>query len=518
MPPLDLGQVEVIKGVASALYGASALGGVINLVSRRPRETERELLVNATTLGGTDVTAFLAQAPASGWSWTLLGGYHGQVRQDRDDDGWTDVAGFNRGLVRLRVFFDNGRGGTALATGGVMLEDREGGTLPGASAPDGRPFAETLVTRHADGGFVGRWLTPGGHIISARGSIMRQSQDRRFGADRERGTRVTWFGEASLAGVRRRHTWVVGAAFQQDRYDARDLPQFDYVFSAPAAFAQDEIALSPALSLAASARVDVHSEYGTLASPRVSLLARPKPGWTLRVSAGTGAFTPTPFTEETDETGLSRLLPLSGLEAEHARGASADVTYTHRPFELTGTVFGSIVNDPTQLEIVGADTVALVNASEATRTWGTELVARYRREGFLAMLTHAWTRSTELDVDEGVRREVPLTPRHTASLNLVWEGEVSGRFGIETYSIGRQRLEDDPYRDTSRPHVLVGFLVERRLGRVRLFLNAENVFDVRQTRWDPLVRPAQRPDGRWTVDAWAPLDGRVFNGGVRVAF
>ena len=36
IPPMDLGQVEVIKGVASALYGAAALGGVINLMSRRP--------------------------------------------------------------------------------------------------------------------------------------------------------------------------------------------------------------------------------------------------------------------------------------------------------------------------------------------------------------------------------------------------------------------------------------------------------------------------------------------------
>ena len=36
IPPLDLGRVEVIKGVASSLYGAGAMGGVVNLVSRRP--------------------------------------------------------------------------------------------------------------------------------------------------------------------------------------------------------------------------------------------------------------------------------------------------------------------------------------------------------------------------------------------------------------------------------------------------------------------------------------------------
>src|SRR4030095_4223531 len=59
VPPLDLSQVEVIKGVDSALYGPSALGGVVNLVSRRPRESEQELLLNATSLGGRDATGWL---------------------------------------------------------------------------------------------------------------------------------------------------------------------------------------------------------------------------------------------------------------------------------------------------------------------------------------------------------------------------------------------------------------------------------------------------------------------------
>jgi outer membrane receptor for ferrienterochelin and colicins len=60
--------------------------------------------------------------------------------------------------------------------------------------------------------------------------------------------------------------------------------------------------------------------------------------------------------------------------------------------------------------------------------------------------------------------------------------------------------------------------VERRIGPAGLFLNAENLTDARQTRWDRLVRPSRAADGRWTVDAWAPLDGRVINGGVRFRF
>jgi iron complex outermembrane receptor protein len=53
---------------------------------------------------------------------------------------------------------------------------------------------------------------------------------------------------------------------------------------------------------------------------------------------------------------------------------------------------------------------------------------------------------------------------------------------------------------------------------MRLLINGENLTGVRQTRWDPLIRPTRAPDGRWTVDAWAPLEGRNVNGGIRVRF
>ncbi len=65
IPPMDLGQVEVIKGVASALYGAGAMGGVINLISRRPgKEPVREALFNRSTRGATDAVLWLS-APLS---------------------------------------------------------------------------------------------------------------------------------------------------------------------------------------------------------------------------------------------------------------------------------------------------------------------------------------------------------------------------------------------------------------------------------------------------------------------
>jgi outer membrane receptor for ferrienterochelin and colicins len=97
----------------------------------------------------------------------------------------------------------------------------------------------------------------------------------------------------------------------------------------------------------------------------------------------------------------------------------------------------------------------------------------------------------------------------------MWEAN-RGRVGVECYYTGRQRLEIDPFRDSSKPYLILGMLAERRFGQFRLFLNAENLTDVRQTKWDPLLRPTPGADGRRTVDAWAPLDGRVFNTGLRL--
>jgi len=42
--------------------------------------------------------------------------------------------------------------------------------------------------------------------------------------------------------------------------------------------------------------------------------------------------------------------------------------------------------------------------------------------------------------------------------------------------------------------------------------------NVRQTKYDPLLRAQRSFVGQWTVDQWAPLDGRVINGGLRLNF
>jgi outer membrane receptor for ferrienterochelin and colicins len=515
IPPVDLGQVEVIKGVASSLYGAGAMGGVVNLISRRPGKTrEREVLVNRSSRGATDAVLWYSTPLSATWGLTLLGTANGQQRNDVNDDGWADLPRYRRGVIRPRLFWDAGDGRTFFATIGTTIESREGGTMPGrVLGPTGAPYTEALDTRRLDGGGAAQMLLRGRYVLTARAAVAQQRHRHQFGEVLERDRHETGFSELAVRGTSSRQTWVAGAAVEHDGYTNRDLPRFDHSFTIPGAFLQDDVAVNAKLSLTASARLDHHSAYGTFLSPRVGALLRGG-GWTSRLSLGTGFFGPSPLTEETEAAGLSRVVIPAALRAERGRSASLDVSRTIGPGTYSLTLFGSRVVSP--IDVERSTGLVLTNAVRPATNAGVDLVGTLRHGPFAATTTYTYVRSREPDGD--ALAEAALTPRHSAGIVGMWEREGAGRLGVEWYYTGRQRLEDNPYRQVSEPYMLVGGLAERQWGRVRLFINAENLTGVKQTQFDPLIRPARATDGRWTVDAWAPLEGRNVNGGIRLHF
>jgi iron complex outermembrane receptor protein len=291
------------------------------------------------------------------------------------------------------------------------------------------------------------------------------------------------------------------------------VPQSAYQYTVPGVFAQDDLDLTRWLAISASGRLDGHSQYGTFFSPRLSALVR-SGRWNSRLSVGTGFFAPTPLTEETEAAGLSRLTIPQPLKAERGQSASFDFSRTDGPVTYTATLFGSRIRNPVKVDVT--DAYVMRNLLEPTTNIGAELLATLRRGTFSGTATYMYVRSRERDGAEHL--DVPLTPRHSVGLIGIWASEDIGRLGLEWYYTGQQRLEANPYRQVSRPYMLFGALVEKRFGHTRLFVNGENFGNVKQTHWDPLLRPTHGVDGRWTVDAWAPLDGRNINGGVRVQF
>jgi outer membrane receptor for ferrienterochelin and colicins len=515
IPPMDLGQVEVIKGVASALYGAGAMGGVVNLISRRPgREARHEVLVNRSSLGATDAIFYGETPLTERWTGSLLGGIHGHEQTDVDSDGWSDLPHYARAVVRPRVFWDGGGGRSVFGTVGVTVENRFGGTMDGASpVAIGHSYREALETTRIDGGATGQTLLKNRYVMTARAAVNSQHHTHDFGDVRERDRHQNSFAEVALRGRNGPHTWVTGVAVEHDTYAPQDVPRFRYAFTVPGIFVQDEIAASSWLSVAASARVDHHGEYGTFFSPRLSALVR-RDGWTSRVSAGTGFYGPSFITEETEAAGLTRLTVPRPLVAERGRSVSWDVGRRFGVASVNLTLFDSQVRHPLHVETV--DAYVLSNLDRPTTNRGLELLGLVRREPIEFVATYTHVRAREWDGTERV--EVSLTPRHSLATVFMVDAEGRGRFGIEGYYTSQQRLDDNPYRAMAPGYLVTGFLAEWRVGVTRLFLNAENLGNVRQGRWDPLLRERPAADGRWTVEEWAPLEGRVFNGGIRVLF
>lgn len=198
------------------------------------------------------------------------------------------------------------------------------------------------------------------------------------------------------------------------------------------------------------------------------------------------------------------------------------MTATRGPLQVNGTLFANRIARPVGLRAaVGAPagSLKLVNAPGVLRTRGAELFAVYNREPVIATAYYATMQSRELSPETGSEREIPMTPRSEAGLDLALEEDEAGAYvALEVLYTRLQSLDDNPYRSISRPYVTYGLLGSKRFGRATVFLNVENLSNVRQSQYDPIVRPSPGAGARRAVPAWAPLDGRIVNGGLRYAF
>ena len=500
IPPMDLGRVELIKEPASAFFGSDATG-LINLLSRKhgtaPR---REFLLNQSSRNATDAVLFFSSPPTGSWSSSFLFGGHRQEETDVDDDGWSDLPGYERGVVHPRVSWDNRQGRSVSGTADVTFEKREGGSA----------FArEAFETKTANGSLSGQMVLGNGSILAGAAMLYVQSRTRDFSDRREHDRYQTATIEITLRRPSPRHTWLAGIA--ADWYALRspvDALPSAYVSSRGGIFVHDDLTVAPWLVVSGTVRLDHHNLYNLQVSPRGSALLKGGP-WEARFSASQGYFTPRLHTAETEAAGLSRLTIEEPLEEETARSVSAEFTHKTRATTLSIAVFRTQIDDPAQID---RTTYTLRTEADPIVTNGAEFLFTARRAQFSVTGTYTHLRSRERGT-----LDLALTPRHSGALIVAAEGS-RGRIAVDVLFTGEQRLERNPFRSTSEPYVITGLLGEYRLGRLRVFVNADNMSDVRQTDWDPIAQPLRDLDGRWTVDAWAPLRGRVVNGGIRVLF
>jgi iron complex outermembrane receptor protein len=129
IPPLDLSQVELIKGSSSSLYGGDAIAGVINFISKKPgARPEWNALANQTMRGGTDIGSFYT-ARNKHWGLTLLNTFTHQVPVDIHNDGFTVLPKLKGFTVNPKLFWYPTDSATVSLAVNTTVDHRIGGDL-----------------------------------------------------------------------------------------------------------------------------------------------------------------------------------------------------------------------------------------------------------------------------------------------------------------------------------------------------------------------------------------------------
>lgn len=122
-----------------------------------------------------------------------------------------------------------------------------------------------------------------------------------------------------------------------------------------------------------------------------------------------------------------------------------------------------------------------------------------------------YTFTDVLSHSNGSSSSFPLTPKHSLGLVLIYEIHGDFRIGLEAYYTGAQKLSDGT---TTTDYWINGVMIEKKFGNLRFFLNFENFLDIRQSNYGPMFTGMQKSPN--FVELYAPTDGRIINGGVKI--
>jgi outer membrane receptor protein involved in Fe transport len=517
VPRLGVERLEVLRGGSSDLYGSGALGGVAQILTRRPGPG-RSLGAEASA-GGSGLVDGVVTAHATGGAWGArlsAQGLHtdGHLAVDASDRGPVDrpVASRHAALdatAERRV----GGGGRFFLRATYYDEARENGT----------PLQEndTWIALAAAGFDRGPWslrlwgstqeLHQAFSAVSADRTTERLARRQRVPADAV-GLSGQW--SRALGG---RHHVVVGLEGRRVSGSTRETGYFGGAATSEldaggtqlsaAGFVEERFQMHPRWLLTATGRVDVWAQregYSMLTplaptvaasdsvfpdrteaalSPRVGLLFRASSVVSLTGSAY-GAFRGPTLNELYRGFRVGGIVtrPNSALGPERLWGGEIGALVARGPLALRLTAFDAEVRDAVANVTLDA-TPSLVTRQRQNigraRSTGLEVEgeARLGDRGTLTAgyaLLHA--RVTDFAAEPSLEgRRLPHIPRHQAVVQARYEAE--WRVGLQARWLG-DAWEDDRNTLVLESAFLLDLFVARRIsGGVEAFAAAENVLD-----------------------------------------
>ena len=520
IPPLDLKQVEVIKGSTSTLYGGGAIAGLVNLISKTPTE-ERDLRfhLNGTSGGGLDINGFYGQKFKKIGT-TIFASHNRNGAYDPAKIGFSAIPKFERFVLnpKLFVYFNDK---TKMNFGvNTTIENRLGGDMlyiKGNGDNTNQYFEENKTQRYSTQ-FVFDHLINEKSSFQIKNSVSYFNRNTTIPSYQFEGTQTASFTEANYTNSTEKSEWVAGVNIWTDNFKEKQITAFplrDYSQNTFGAFVQNSFKATDWLQLEAGLRTDYVIDYGAVFLPRVSALFKIANGLTSRIGGGFGYKTPTIFTEESERLQYQNVMPIDDKtnKLEKSYGANADINYRTYigedwSFSINQLFFYTYLDNPLLLENPSANLYQFVNSPGYIHTKGTETNIKIGYDDLKLFLGYTYT-DARLN-QNGMTVESPLTPKHRINSILMYEIEDKWKVGLEAYYFSPQKLNNGT---TGEGYFITGFMAEKIWERFSLYINFENFLDTRQTRFGSIYTGTiTNPVFK---DIYAPLDGFVINGGIK---
>ena len=520
--PLDLKQVEVIKGSASTLYGGGAIAGLVNLVSKTPTKERRlDLLFNGTSAKGADASLFYGQKFDKIGA-TIYAAYNHGTPYDPAGIGLSAIPRFNRYTLNPKLYFYfNDR--TTLMTGiNATAENRTGGDmqyLEDRGNAEHSYFEQNKTGRYSSQAELNHQINDN-EKWTIKNSVSYFDRSIALPDYLFSGTQVSSYSEVNYSKKGALTDWVAGINYLTDNFrEDRNstFPLRNYHYTTIGGFVQNTWDANKAITLESGLRGDYHNAYGFFLLPRLSALFKFSQHFSSRLGGGLGYKSPTVFTEDAERIDFRNVLPIdvANTKAERSYGANYDLNYrtglfdNQVSFSINQLFFYTRIENPILFVPLANGNYQYQQPGGDLNTKGIETNVKLTYKDFKLFLGYTYA-----DVSQhigSVFSAYPLVSKNRLNNVLMYEKEDDFKIGAEAYYFSPQKLNDG---STGRGYWMAGLMAEKMWERFSLFINFENLTDTRQTKFGPIYT-GSITDPTFK-DIYAPLDGFVVNAGIKL--
>jgi outer membrane receptor for ferrienterochelin and colicins len=526
IPPLDLKQVEVIKGPASTLFGGGAIAGVINFISKTPTEKgEHNFILNKSNIGQTNLGIYSSLRKGK-WGYAILGLVNFQNSYDVDNDDFSETPKSDNFTINPRLFFYPNETTSLMIGNSFTKGNMKGGdmhVIEGDIDANHTYFEQNQTIRNTTTFELDK-KTTNTNSFKIKQSLSFFERKINIPEYQFSGFNTNAFTDISYVWNKQNQTLISGMNIMYDDFKQKDFGVLDAKTFTIGAYIQHTWDISENVKLENGLRLDNanysnvnFSKNQSFILPKIAALFKINDQWSSRIGGGLGYKTPTIFTEETEKNQYQNVLPLNNVKAEKSIGGTADINYKTKIFEdllfsVNQMFFITQINDPLVLENNGTNSY-FINASQSVISKGFETnVKLIFKEDFKLFAGYTYT-NAQAKYLEG-NQFLPLLPKNKLNSALIYEKENNFKFGLEGYFTDKQYL----YNGEQTPSFWVfGFMAEKTMWEhFSFFINFENFTDTRQSNYKRVVNG---PNNNPTFDdIWTSTEGFTINGGIKLKF